>query len=88
MSGLSADSILFETKHGTAIHCPCCDRYQITYKEFVFLVAGARFGALQEAIAGTARRAENKPRQWRRFAAPTDAGQDAFGLRSEELARS
>jgi hypothetical protein len=76
---------LFETEHGTVLHCACCRRFQVTFDEVVLLLDRRDFQRLLSTVETAAEQVRGMPHRWWRLYTPTDAGEVSVPVRSDEL---
>ena len=76
---------LFETEHGTVLHCACCGRFQVTFDEVVLLLDRRDFQRLLRTVETAAEQVQGAPSRWWRLYTPTDAGEVSVPVRSSEL---
>lgn len=76
---------LFETNHGTVVHCTCCGRFQVTFNGIVLLLGVKDFERLLHTAAAAAERVRNHPPRWWCLSVPTDAGEVCALVKSDEL---
>jgi len=86
MHNLHGPERLFETRYGHVLQCDCCQRLQITFRDYTLLVEEDELEVLTETVKHAWRQVQEAggPEQWQ-FQADTDAGPVSVTLTEPSL---